>query len=225
MLHFTVVEAVAHAIVQIADAGGDIIKARDAMSLGVQSTSRAVYTRIRDFHSTAGCGATGIRQPHALEWDEAEAVVDWARRLEGAGDWATAVRDLVGQRDADESDIGLIVSLVPAYWKWLESLVALKSQHVGSVGERRTFSGVTVVKEDVMPMRVPGRFTSRFTLTDAAGNRLVWFTSIGTLTVGERINIVATVKAHEVFREVKQTVITRGRQLADRVESKEEITC
>ncbi len=126
--------------------------------------------------------------------------------------------------------LGVVVSGVVAYTRALEREVARRrraeaekvSQHVGEVKQRLDIEGeVTFVRS----------FDSRFGVTtlvklaDDAGNIFTWFASTAPeVTVGDKVKVRGTVKKHDDYKGVKQTVLTRCKlevveeQLAEAVE-------
>lgn len=87
-------------------------------------------------------------------------------------------------------------------------------QYVGTVGERREF--VATVK---MVRQFEGRSFGYYDsglrtmtmLEDEQGNSLVYWNSVG--TKGEKVKFKATVKAHQEYKGVKQTVLSRAKVL------------
>lgn len=128
---------------------------------------------------------------------------------------------------------GIAASVIVAYQKALAKAAEKenegKSEFQGEVGKRTVFKGLTLVFEK----QLPGQFgtTSLMKFKDAAGNVFVWFASgipvIGYekraiveggaeaeypkfFQVGESYDLKATVKAHEVYGDVKQTLLSRA---------------
>ena len=86
------------------------------------------------------------------------------------------------------------------------------SKHVGTVGERKDFRDLTVI----MTIEREGDYgiTTILKFEDSDGNILTWFASGGkSYEKGGKISLKATVKAHDEFKGVKQTVITRAKEL------------
>jgi hypothetical protein len=86
------------------------------------------------------------------------------------------------------------------------------SKHVGTVGERKDFNDLTVI----MAVEREGDYgiTTILKFEDSDGNILTWFASGGkSYEKGGKVNLKATVKAHDEFKGVKQTVITRAKEL------------
>jgi hypothetical protein len=89
-----------------------------------------------------------------------------------------------------------------------------KSDFVGEVGERITVP-VTVVRT----REVGGQFgvSYMYRMLDADGDIYVWFSSNNVLDDGKTYNLTGTVKKHETYNDIKQTVLTRCK--ADEIES------
>ena len=90
----------------------------------------------------------------------------------------------------------------------IESLIydPSPSEHYGTIGERVNLT-LTVTK--TIPLDgYYGRSTMHL-FTDENQNVFVWTTGARSLTVGETYNIRGSIKGHEVFRNVKQTSLTR----------------
>lgn len=89
--------------------------------------------------------------------------------------------------------------------------VPVTGEHVGTVGVRSDFFGLTCVLVKSLGLSDYGeRFIIKF--TDAAGNEYVWFTGEGTKfgpEEGQTYDITATVKEHGEYRKKRNTVITR----------------
>lgn len=82
------------------------------------------------------------------------------------------------------------------------------SAHVGTVGERTVF---TLTLSDIRTMEGDYGTTFLYSFLDAAGNSVKWFSSRDAgLKVGSTYSGKATVKKHDDYKGVKQTLITRA---------------
>lgn len=92
--------------------------------------------------------------------------------------------------------------------KVIENLVyeETPSQFVGSIGDRITET-LTVIKA----IPIEGYYgTSTFhVMTDANANEYVWNTSTKSLTVGNTYTVKGTIKNHSIYKNSKQTILTR----------------
>ena len=117
----------------------------------------------------------------------------------------------------DGRNHGLLASLFPAWKKDLEIKIEKKkkeekeklSEYVGEIGKRISF--VPVEAEVVTSWDTQFGLTMLWKITDKDGNIFIWKTS-NNVHEGTSM-ITATVKEHTEFRGVKQTVITRCRQI------------
>ncbi len=151
-------------------------------------------------------------------WKKARAVRKWLKGLKKEDLTSDYLYNLsvVGKEPAvSMNGIGILASAVVAYEKAkgeeLSKKKAAKGEgpkHVGTVGERSTFD-VTVVREHV----TEGFYgtTYIYGLEDQDGNKLTWFASNPVLEQGQRVKLLATVKAHDEYKGVPQTVITRAK--------------
>lgn len=88
------------------------------------------------------------------------------------------------------------------------------SEHVGTIGERITFSAkyTNVASWDNLFIPWKPQTTYCHTFTDENGNVYVWKISNGlgeTLQIGDTVTVTGTIKEHGEYNEVKQTVLTR----------------
>ena len=81
-----------------------------------------------------------------------------------------------------------------------------KSEFVGEVGER-----ITVRIHVGFHKEIGGQFgiTHLYKMRDIDGNAFTWFSSNDVLDEGKWYNITGTVKKHETYDDIKQTVLTR----------------
>lgn len=91
---------------------------------------------------------------------------------------------------------------------YIETLIYEQSpsEYVGSIGDRIEVS-VTIKKA----VPISGYYgTSTFhVMVDDLGNEYVWNTATKTLTIGEEYNIKGTIKNHAIYKNSKQTILTR----------------
>lgn len=107
---------------------------------------------------------------------------------------------------------GLAASLVP--WHDRELAKRLKkakdadSKHVGTVGERAVFEGLTL--ETIISLETQFGALHIHKFRSAEGNILVWKTGKAELDQGWQGALKATVKAHDDYKGTLQTVLTRA---------------
>jgi hypothetical protein len=117
----------------------------------------------------------------------------------------------------NERNKGFVAYAVQAYLRdtqeQIEREVAAKnpSEHVGTVGERQVFNGLTVTA--ITAIESFYGVSDLHMFIDADGNKFKWFSSSKTLKVGETYNLKATVKKHDEYKGEKQTLITRATEV------------
>jgi len=90
------------------------------------------------------------------------------------------------------------------------------SQYLGEVGKRQDFMGLKVVAA----IEREGQYgiTTILKFEDAAGNVLTWFASgCPGYSKDDVVDLKATVKSHDEYKGVKQTVISRAKELEKKV--------
>lgn len=129
----------------------------------------------------------------------------------------------------DRRDIGILISLVPAYHKYLNQIaedakrkeeqekVAQVSKWVGQEGER-----ITAKLQSFEHMYTGDSIygpTYLFKMVDVDGNILNWWTSSWIdLETQQVVEVTGTVKKHEEYRGIKQTVLTRCKTVTVKIE-------
>jgi len=111
-------------------------------------------------------------------------------------------------------DFGLIASFISIYLREQDKLAQAKknpSKHVGNIGDRINIkiASVKVLFSNCYQYSWDYYETTyTYEIKDADGNIYLWSTN-KELDVG--YNIIATIKSHDEYKGVKQTVITRGK--------------
>lgn len=151
--------------------------------------------------------------PTPADTANAEAALAWAAALSGSlSDYEHNIK-VVAQSDAlNEKNVGLAASIVAVYLRnrerdMLRKHAAATSAHFGEVKKRAvytlTLNGVRAFEGNYGP-------TYLHTFTDAGGNVAKWFGSRELdAEIGTPRTVKATVKAHDEYKGVKQTVLTR----------------
>jgi hypothetical protein len=107
--------------------------------------------------------------------------------------------------------LGLAASLVSAYQRHLgetlKRLDAPESTHQGQIKKRQIWTGLLCT--DIFSWETDYGVTFLHKFTDTDGNVLVWRTGAHRLDQGSSYSGKATVKAHDEYKGIKQTVITR----------------
>lgn len=148
--------------------------------------------------------------------DEAlvEKALEWIANVNDSGnDYYYNLKAILSSDEISEKHFGFVASLIPAYNKAMEKELVRKevkeSNYVGEVKKRMTFENVKCVFVKFIDSYYGTSTMIKF--VDGDGNNIVWFGSgsIETYTQGETYNIVGTVKKHEEYNGVKQTMINR----------------
>lgn len=158
-------------------------------------------------------------RPEAEDRELAKQAIEWLRtELAPKTDLNDYQHNLVTICTRDvvlDKGFGVAASLIPTYKREMGFVAErkirrendLKSQHFGAVGERAIFTLTLLKKVDI-----EGEFglsqLNRF--VDANGNIATWFASGGSgLEIGKTYTLKGTVKRHEDYKGIKQTLLTR----------------
>jgi hypothetical protein len=147
---------------------------------------------------------------------EAAKVLEWARALDpGDSEYLANVKRCAEANYIGYRNCGLLGSAVASYWRAhnerIEREARPVSQHIGTVKQRLEL--VLVVRSDTA---IEGDYGVRhlYTFTDLFGNVVKWFSSHNQCwTIGQQVSVKATVKRHDVWKDINQTVITRATQI------------
>lgn len=131
-----------------------------------------------------------IRQPGADDF-----TIDFCASLETR---------LAANRDLSDKQAALLDTLVAR----ATAPKPAPGAFVGAVGERITFQATVTFKKVFDSAYGPRHLN---VLTDAAGNKLVWWGARAVEANGDVVVMTATVKAHETYRGVNQTTLSRPR--------------
>lgn len=152
----------------------------------------------------------------------AEAAIKWAVELsenESLSDYEYNVNVVARSEALNFKNIGLAASIVFVYSRTIErenlrKNAAETSEHFGDIKVRALY---TLTLNGVMAF--DGNYGPTFlhTFTDADGNVAKWFGSRELdAEIGDTIIVKATVKAHDEYKGVKQTMLTRVTEAAPR---------
>lgn len=151
---------------------------------------------------------------------EAETIIAWAHDLRARDDLSDYLHNVavVLAGSVAERHLGIAVSAVPSYRRERGEAVeraraAEVSHHVGTVGKRTVFRDLTVLS--VRDLESAYGVTHLYVFADPVGNRLKWFASRTCGVPGDVVTIKATVKGHETYRGVAETVLTRGARVEE----------
>jgi hypothetical protein len=108
---------------------------------------------------------------------------------------------------------GIVASAISVYQRALDQLLECGgSEYQGEIKKRALFEGLAL--QSIRSFEGAYGVSNLHKFMDADGNVYVWWTGLR-LEEGEVYSGRATVKAHEEYREVKQTVLTRCKFSAD----------
>jgi hypothetical protein len=154
-------------------------------------------------------------EAEAKDIEIARAAIEWAKGI-GPGTNQTYLYNLgvLCREDCvTGKNCGYVASVIEAYRKRLSAEIAKKvtaeSQFVGEIGKRQNFDELVIqyLKEREGTFGV----VTQVRFNDPKGNVLLWWASGSPdwLEVGKRVKVRATVKAHDRYCEVNQTVVER----------------
>jgi hypothetical protein len=133
----------------------------------------------------------------------------------GQSDYVRNLKAIAGARSVSMRNIGLLAS-APQAWAKSQQQTLIKqnptSNWLGEPGQRLV---ITATISSIQFLDKEFGTVVLYSLRDEAGNVIKWFASREALgdKVGETVTIKATIKALETFRDVKQTVITRAKEI------------
>lgn len=150
----------------------------------------------------------------------ADLVLEWVKTLDSASDYNHNVKIACAQKFTTRRESGLVSSAVGAYQKHLGTLKMREkkvnedklSSHFGIVGARGEFV-LTVMGEHQFETQFG--VSTLFRMKDDSGNIAIWFTAAGDMEVGKTYRIKGTVKEHSEYKEIKQTVLSRCKVIAE----------
>lgn len=152
--------------------------------------------------------------------DLTENVLKWIEEQEESTNYIHNLKTVCSLEYISFDKFGLLASMFPTYDKQLvrekqkaeEKAQEQQSEYVGNVGDR-----ITIQIADfkiVTSWETEYGLTKIFKIVDTDGNIYTWKTS-GGIADGTEI-IVGTVKAHNEYRDVKQTELTRVRKASNK---------
>lgn len=172
--------------------------------------------------------------------EEAEKIVEWGRNLAARSDYEHNLKVALSGEWVVGKTFNLVVSACAAYDRQVARQDEIKARReaeeaaraarpasdwVGKVGERLSFETVLVERVIGLPDNGFGPSQIYKFVTDD-GAVLTWKSGSFPLVGGEpvrandRVSLVATVKGHGEFREVRETTITRAKMGRITAESK-----
>lgn len=186
-----------------------------------QSTGQIAWILLVDWRKPWAQEFVAKHDLTAEERDEtlAKEALEWARSqpTAGVGDYLYNLGVACRQTFVDYKTTGLVASAVAAYKRHLDKEAELDTRrrqnlerkHVGEVGKRGDFADVTVKRMRYFDS--PFGVKTLITFEDASGNILVWWASkeLDDVEEGDTVNLRGTVKAHDDYKGMPQTVLLR----------------
>lgn len=154
------------------------------------------------------------------DWEEAGATFAWVMSNEDNSEYMHNLRMVLSSGVVEPKRRGYACSAVAARQRAMglleirrrEAEAVKDSAHVGVVGERLRGLELTVMSARGMDSQ--WGTTILYKMRDAGGNVFTWFSSGGAgLETGKTIKLDATVKAHGEYKGVRETVLTRAKEL------------
>ena len=172
--------------------------------------------------------------PDETDEANAKAAIEYAATLKGRNDYEFKLGVIARDEWAGWKDIGILVSLIPAWMRHVEREIEYKkkraaepvSNHFGEIKKREVF---TLTVESVRYLESDWGVTVLYMFRDLDGNVAKWFASREHFSdMGEHdaphgltYRVKATVKAHGDWKGRKETVLTRA-AVIERVETEKE---
>jgi hypothetical protein len=150
-------------------------------------------------------------QPNKKDREKALSAMAWISRKEAShNEYLWNLQVACQNHFVTSRTRGLVASIVAAYDRDMGMKKAVKkdSEHIGNIGER--IKGIKAVI--TMVRGFDGQFGECFMVLfeDSDGNKFKWFTSTDVdYEVGDEVVVTGTVKKHDAYKGVKQTVLTR----------------
>lgn len=179
-----------------------------AEQTGMLSTAASAFHNMRDLRKKL----SHATPPTAADAELAKAAIEWAREIDPTNDYLLNINTLANMTNIPFNMQGFAASMIAAYQRATEkerTAAAQKaaSRHVGTVGKREEFGPLTLL--GITFIESVWGCTSLHRFADQDGNLLVWFASSETLEEGKVYQGKATVKTHDEYKGIAQTVINR----------------
>lgn len=176
-----------------------------------------------DLQATADATLIEFDDIDTSEQDDelAEAVIDWINadlvEREGLNGYLSDLVRVMTHEAFHQRYAGLVASAVPTYKREVDRADRIErqkkdSEHQGDVGERLDLTLTISKRIDIEIESYRRRGTDILKIhimEDEDGNVYVWKTTGQKLAEGETYRMRGTIKEHELYNDVKQTVLTR----------------
>jgi hypothetical protein len=153
-------------------------------------------------------------RPSQAEITEAQKIVEWAKKTTDESDYFHTIRKMAQVNKTRDKYLGFAVSIVPAYHKAMElALIAENkaqlqpSEYVGEVGERIVLKLIYLGKSSFSTYY--GTATI-YRFREGINNNVIWISNnCEHYDIGVQYFVRATIKKHEIYRDQKQTQLSR----------------
>lgn len=201
-------------VVEVIDRIGWISKSESRRRLeeeGIMVTSSADIAANLYFRPDSSYIPTDSQRKRASE------AIEWASNLDEeeiarqGNDYLHNLKVVCSSGACERRTAGIAASVIMAHTRATQvHLDFSNSQHVGVVGERSDFV-LTVNTLVAMPTGFGDSYLHKF--SDPDGNMVVWWSSREKLELHKTYRLKGTVKSHDSYRGVNQTVLTRCKVL------------
>lgn len=196
-----------------------------AQEWGKSATADLALADLDDATNRRRSGLTvkAERTPQPADYARAAAAIAWSATLrerdpESLNDYEHNLKVVTSAASITYRSAGIAASLITTYERALgiaaeRKAAAAVSKHVGTIGKRETFAGLTCTKVLHLDTQYGALNINLF--RDPAGNVLVWRTGSFDGRIGWTYDLKATVKAHGDYSGVAQTDLSRAAVLAE----------
>jgi hypothetical protein len=138
----------------------------------------------------------------------------WIQEQDSKSDYINNLKVLVKSEFIAHREIGILCSLMACYYKAMNKeqqqkaeKAEVKNEYTGKVGERKDFE---LIFKKAFGYWSEYGYINIYLFADAEGHEIKW-TSQKAIEQeeGEALTIKGTIKAHEEYNGIKQTVLTR----------------
>lgn len=190
------------------------VSGRDAYETGGVSTKERTLQALAQYQYYLGSNTDEAKstRPEERHYEQAKATYDWMLGLPDDDEaYLANLRQIAVNGYVQNSTAGLATSAVIAYQREKERIayaeVIADSEYVGEVKSRIKFVGKLA---SVRALTTVYGTTTMYKFLANGKDVVVWFaTRDAGLTSGRTYEVEGTVKAHEMYRNIKQTVVTR----------------
>lgn len=157
--------------------------------------------------------------------DTAENALDYIRNLDVTdldrdGNYFHNLKAIALQKYVSRKNIGVLVSLVPTYMRHLKDIgykkrledahrIDAQSEYVGEIGQKAFVDVASVIK--VSEWSNMYGCTYLYKINGSDGNVYMWYSSRWFGDSPEWTSLTGTIKDHQEYKGVKQTILTRCR--------------